>query len=352
MAEYYEQKISLTLSNEAYHTIESDMRIFLSTTNWAGFINSVLENFKEHSLASIKYAVQREQDKLIGIIDPSNNSLSPSEKRIVDKLINNYTTQLKKEMRSFPSDSGITKKIRLNNKNFDEIWCNGVSEYFDDKDFPNVGSYVKAVLEDYSRLPFARREKIIFRKTIDEISTSIQERALIKIKYLSRMGTKSTLKLKPYKITTGKVNNYHYLVGLLYETSTNTPTLFSLRISRIVTCDKMAQHAHITKKEQLILEEQIQRKGVPYLQGTSETCLILLTPSGIKKYNSILHLRPQYVRITPELNGSSIYEFDCTNEQIQNYFFQFGKDAKVLSPRDIATEFSQRYQAAYNSYAE
>ena len=57
------QRISLSLSIEAYSTIQSDMDVFQNKPNFDGFINRVISNFKDTSDASISLALEREREK-------------------------------------------------------------------------------------------------------------------------------------------------------------------------------------------------------------------------------------------------------------------------------------------------
>ena len=57
------QRISLSLSLEAYSTIISDMDIFQREIKLDGFINKILENYKDSSDASISLAKEREREK-------------------------------------------------------------------------------------------------------------------------------------------------------------------------------------------------------------------------------------------------------------------------------------------------
>lgn len=352
MADYFEHKVSVTLSLHAYQTIESDMSIFLREVNWAGFINNVIRNFKDGSNASIQLAVQRKLDQMMDALQTPRHPLTDVQTRVVQKLAEDYARQLRDEMHAFPSDKETTKKIRINNENFDDLEINGSSRYFSSKDYRQAGLYIKALLEDYARQTFSKREEIFFQNYIHEIDYSIANRKTVKLKYISRSGKESKLELIPYGIIDDKATHYHYFIGIQKSSSESNYQLFSLRLSRIHSISSGARSTHITQKVRSEIDTQIQEKGVSYLQEDKEIYQIALTSTGIKMYNSIFHLRPRCTKITPSTKGLTIYEFDCTEEQIQNYFFRFGKNARILSPESLRLTFQRGYNEAAKSYKE
>ena len=186
MSDYLEQKVSITLSYEAYNTIESDMSIFLPGGKWATFINILIENYKDDSSASIRLASERERTSLESRIRSGRSTLTKAEKEVIDRLVDTYTRELRAQMHAYGSDSGITKKIRINNSNFDALGIGQKSEYYSEKDYKNAGTYVKALLEEYARQSFSKREEIFFLDIIQSLQACINEKKLVRIGYMDR----------------------------------------------------------------------------------------------------------------------------------------------------------------------
>ena len=176
MSDYIEQKVSITLSYEAYNTIESDMSIFLPGGKWATFINILIENYKDDSSASIRLASERERARLESMIHTDRSPLTQAEKQFIGRLVDAYTQDLREQMNAYGSDSGITKKIRINNSNFEALGIGQHSEYYSGNDYRNAGTYIKSLLEDYARQSFSRREEIFFLDTIRSLQSCIADR--------------------------------------------------------------------------------------------------------------------------------------------------------------------------------
>lgn len=353
MPNYDEQKVSITLSYTAYQTIKDDMNIFLPDATWAGFINRIVTGFKSTSRASIKAASQIERDRLIKMLYPSGGTPTTTEESILDKYIKRFSDELRIKMTSFPTDSGETKKIRLKDSNQDALILTDESEYINNGDYKNAGKYIKAILEDYALQSFSKRESIIFSKTIGIFNESIQKEKMLKLTYESASGTTSVLRLKPYKIIVDKRNGYNYCVVLTYDSNNEKYRPYPLRLYRIKEAPEpkqLAQHSHITKDEEKDIKSRIQKYGVAYIQGNEKDIIrVELTPEGEKLYNSIFHLRPKYMHHNP---GTNIYEFDCSAKQIENYFFQFGKEAYISDPIEVREAFFQRYNDATKRYQQ
>lgn len=366
-----DMKVSITLSAAAYSVIETDMNNFMQKPNLAGFINSVFENYKEDSLASIALAVSKERERLersiesrirqinMKAISASGRSEIPTAiKKAVQAVIASYTDaqvedyrkQLREEMNATSHDSGVTKKIRLNNVNRQDFDDDGISRYYDKEDYRQPGLYVKAILEDYARLPLTRREEIYFKDTINQLDSITKANKCIRILYTDRNGVHFTLDLRPIELTVSPLNGYHYFIAILKDPPSNKPVLYSLRLSRINHIKELSEKAHITSAERKFIADRKATNGVQYIQSENLIIKIELTAKGQYKYRSIFHNRPMYSTEPEFEDGKAIYTFDCSEEQIKNYFFSFGKDVKILSPETLAKDFKRRHKEAFETY--
>jgi len=56
-------------------------------------------------------------------------------------------------------------------------------------------------------------------------------------------------------------------------------------------------------------------------------------------------MRPDIIK-----SADDIFEFNCTQYQIFNYFFPFGEDVEILSPKELRERFIKTYDNALKKY--
>lgn len=343
------QRISLSLSPEAYSTIISDMDIFQNEKNLDGFINKILMNYMETSDASISLAQEREREKFTNWIKTVSGSenISAGDSACLDRLVTGYTQELATRMNSFKN--GVPLKPRINNENYDNLYM-GTPNFQEEKYYLREGKYIKAILEEYALLTFYEREGVFFKNIIDSINDAVSIGNVLKLKYVNRKQQKTQITVRPYKIASSPLLQYHYLVALPADAEPCKDILV-LRISRITETKKLSRTSHITIQEQRYIDEVIRTKGIQYIVSQDSEIRVALTEQGYKLYKSIIYLRPKHTNITSN-GGKWILTFMCAEEQIKNYFFQFGKDAMVISPDHLKQWFSEKYIDAANAYSE
>lgn len=343
------QRISLSLSPEAYSTIISDMDIFQGENNLDGYINRIIKNYRETSDASISLAIERAREKYANWIKQTSKSerISDEESKCLDLLIAGYTNELATRMNSFRN--GIPLKPRINNENYDDLNM-GSPDFQEEKYYPREGKYIKAILEEYALLSFFDREGVVFKETIDIINDAIRSGNLIRINYTNRKQQQTQITIRPYKVAASALLRYHYLLALPNEKDENKDIL-ALRLSRITEVKKLCRTSHITLKEQNSIDEIIRRKGIQYIVSNDSEIKVRLTEQGYKLYKSILYLRPKHSTIIQEGDNWTL-TFVCAEEQIKNYFFQFGKEAIILSPNNLKQWFLQKYKDATDVYSK
>lgn len=344
------QRISLSLSPEAYSTIISDMDIFQNENNLDGFINKILMNYKETSDASISLAKEREREKYINWIKAvsGTESVSAEDSTCLNRLIAGYTKELTTKMNSFKT--GVPLKPRINNENYDDL-CMGTPNFQEEKYYPREGKYIKAILEEYALLSFYEREGVFFKDIIDCINEAISIGNVLKLKYINRKQQQTQMTVRPYKIASSPLLQYHYLLALPADNKTNN-NILPLRISRITDePKKLSRTSHITIQEQRYIDEVIRTKGIQYIVSQDSEIKVALTDQGYKLYKSIIYLRPKHTDITHK-GDKWVLTFMCAEEQAKNYFFQFGKEAEIISPENLRLEFFEKYRCAAEIYGK
>ncbi|MEG2137075.1 MAG: WYL domain-containing protein [Oscillospiraceae bacterium] len=261
----------------------------------------------------------------------------------VSALAEEYRARLLEKALSYPK--GESLKFRINNENFAYLTngslCSEELNYGEN----HMGTYLKAIVEEYAAKSYLERERIYLRPWFDTIQDAIAAKKQLRL----QLRDKTWKFIKPYRVMPDALSMYHYIVGYALPAQTDRAaemTSFSHRVSNLLDVKTVSAGAFLSDAAQKQLEAQLRVKGAQFMSGDSAEIKVYLTEEGIKKYHRLLHLRPSYCAI----EDHSVYVFRCTPEQIKYYFFKFGAEAKVLSPRDLTQAFRQMYALAAETY--
>lgn len=350
----------INLSERAYTTLRSDAFTFLGTDKIGTLINTIVLNYYELSPANITAYVNREKEVISEIIKDNKalRSLRETDKNaIILSFSEHYRSNLINDLPTH--EGGRQFKIRLNNELFRLLYGddgNGIIDWSCDGFYKSQGRFIKAILEDYSLKSYCEREYIFFQSTIQYLNNAISapENTIIKITIRTASGALRQFFVKPYKIQADNAGNYNYLIALSTDLEKSEWRPAPFRISRIVKYQAHASYGSgkISLKDKKLLDARLSQMNIQYFLEDEETIKVRLTEKGIKKYNQILNLRPQYIG-TPlfdEQTQCTDYEFNCSRLQALNYFIRFGSDAVILSPIDLARQMKEMYAEALEKY--
>lgn len=309
-----EQKQHINISNHALGTIENDSLTFSGQRNISGFINRIVLNCSAD----------------------------------IEKIMKEYSIS------SVPIPKETSRKIRLQNNLYDILY----SEDFDSvaiKYKTNQGDYIRNIIENYARLSFFGRESIYFKNELqfinDQLLFTEKRKRVIKIRMLD--GKKYYFKV--FRISDEYEASYHYLIGYSKIEASDKFIPASFRLSRIADMRECAESfgsGKITAKESALLNDRIKKNGVSYILGTTERIEVKLTQTGMNMYNNIFHLRPLYQNVRDNQDNSFSLFFETTTRQINDYFFLFGREAEIISPKELRDSFADRYKLAYQAYSK
>lgn len=343
-----ENKLRLSLTAYAAGIIANDERAF--SKKRTTLINAIILNSYAQAECSISLKLHEYRTELS--MQLSQIAKSTAE-YIIEELVQQKAVALtKKYAKKYPSDTSWQITLNKRVKDFltdDPLTCEEI--YYG----PRPGHYIRALIEEYAKLPFYKREEIIFKEVIDSIAYGIDQHYILNITNIN--GTH--MALKPYKIICDPLSMFHYLVGYRVSSPAHTlhstedyfsePPVIALRISRLTNIDvKYYQLYSLSSFELKQISDALNKKGVQFLGGVETTVKVYLSDNGIKLYNTKLHLRPILIDI--DSNNSHIYYFDCTASQAQFYFLNFGVDAIILSPEALRTQFAAHYKEAAAAY--
>lgn len=333
-----DQKQHLNLSEEAWLILEQDRAAF-GGDNLTGFLNHILLNYCEQAEASLfrtrQKKLQEYQKNLSGLPEEYRT-------RAAEILADRDIKIIQERVRSYKK--GHSFKFRLNNELVAYLTeepgrKSQVNNCREDQYYEgHIGLYLKALLEEYARLPYLEREKICFAPYFVTIKNCIKSGNKIKV----QVSSGNEYLMRPYQVMTDAQSTYHYLIA--WSDEEDRP--FSYRISSLQCVRQTSQGGKLTAEKKKRIEQALQEKDVPYIAGTVQKIRVQLTLSGINKYQSILHLRPQCHSIEDE----NIYVFHCTTYQAEYYFSKFGPDATVLSPEKLADKLRRFHLRALKNY--
>lgn len=328
--------------------IDSDSKIQRST-----FLNKIIENchnYQETGIfpVNLSETIRIQKEAYQKILEKEEAISKDNE--MIQRLVYQLTEQFKKELlrvkQAYPKETG--KKFRLNNAVYKRL-CQIPKDSYETEIFHTPGKYLKALFEEYARLPYIKREYIVFYPYIQEINFALKHSCFLKVTMKD-----TVYEILPYNIETDLHSTHFYLIGdsrkySVYEN--NTPKMVSCRISRIQ--DIHCIYTHTASEEQKMklkerYEKAVKERDVPFLMNDLLNARIRLTDNGYKKYISQQHLRPSYTR-NPNCPGEE-YIFKATAFQLKSYFFKFGKDAEILSPPELREEFIEEYTQALKIY--
>lgn len=331
-----DSRIHINLSNYAWNVINEDMFNFYrdDLDNISGFINDVIENFHENANCSIQLRCDEISNNFEELLTDESLKLN-IDGSIFYSVINVATDSFKKKainiINSYPK--GTYRKIKLRKNT--AIYLQECQEdiFFDG----NVGYYIKALIEEYVRLPFNHRENIHCRYNMDLINKAQYSKKQLKI----RVRSGKEFEAIPFKIETDKLGIFSYLVAI--DVQSRKPVAY--RISKC-KMNIQSKSGKISKQEEDYLNKKLIETDVTFLTNDTTRVVLKLDKYGIQKYNSQLHLRPSYI----EKLEDNRYVFDCSLDQIKYYFIKFGSSVIIEEPNELVDYFRKFYTYALRNY--
>lgn len=338
-----EQKIRISLSNRARLTMSEDMEVF-GTAKAATFINTVFDNFKSEAKSSIYLYLQQREIELDRLFADPN--LDDNSKRIsIDKILSFEKQEIQDKISEYINSKGESKLYHINDKNVEYLTEDCDEEAY----YSRPGLYIRSIIEEYCSLPFIERERIYKKNIYEDIEKAIKEKRILKIK-ANYFGKDQLFYVYPYKILSDSFHTQSYLVcySRKADEEDKDKIVASFSMARINTPTMLTKTFHLNKKEIANIENQLSNNSPAYLIGKPEQIEVKLTKKGKLSFQTRLYSRPEKI---DSLSSDDTYVFDCTQQQIFNYFFSFGPDAEIISPEDLRMRFITAHQNALNQYS-
>ena len=242
----YEQKQRINVSCSAMSVLDSDYELFGASSR-SGFYNRILSAFFDTAKASVDVACERYEAELQTAL-PAN-----TDDKVMRALITHYRRRLCAEMESYPQGDSVL--FRLNNDNYERLYNEFGEQLVERDNYTTVGKYLKALLEEYSRLAPAERERVYYAELIDQaIQPAIDAGYALEI----HTGGGRFL-VTPYAVMADAYSAHLYLTGI--SRPMNDPeapaAIASFRLSRI----EKAKHRKSVSHRRLCLRHS--GRGLP-----------------------------------------------------------------------------------------
>lgn len=337
-----EQKVRIALSERARLTMEEDMDVF-SVSKAATFINTVFENFYPEAKSSISLYLQQRELELERLF--SDTKLDSIAKKIaIDQLLNADKETMIRTSREYTDNKGKSRLYHINDANVTYL----IEDCDEDQYYTRPSQYIRSVIEEYCALPFIKRERI-FRKTIyDIVEQACREQRILKIK-ANYYGKDQLFYVYPYKIVPDPFHTQSYLAcySRKAEEGEKNKIVATFSMARLNMPTLLRKTFHWNRQEINNIDAQITKYSPAYLIGKPELISVRLTQKGKQSYQSRLFSRPEKIA---SLSSDDVYVFDCTQQQIYNYFFPFGADAEIISPEYLRNRFRNSLSKAFTLY--
>lgn len=186
-------------------------------------------------------------------------------------------------------------------------------------------------------MPQNYRELIIFKENYDLLIESIEKNK--KVDLTLKNGDTIT-NASIYKIENAKEELFNYV---LLEMN-NKP--YTIRLSKIKYVSLLNTKREISNEIANIFERQI-KYGVqyPFYSLNEEEVIVKMTDRGKQLFKKIYLYRP-----IPDKIEDNLYYFNCSHNQLTQYFKRFGYDAMIISPVHVAEYMNNYYYLASKKY--
>lgn len=200
----------------------------------------------------------------------------------------------------------------------------------------SLSEYYRNMFTLYAGFSQDKREEIIFKENYDILSKAINEGKKV---FITTRAKGKFYELSPYAFARSKEEMHVYLLTL------NKNRCSTLRLSRIESVVILNKTATFPENA-LSTFKKMQEYGPQfYYQEGAEDIVVRLTRSGINRYRKIYVHRP-----IPKRIEGNLYYFDCSHNQVIEYFKRFGDEAYVVSPLSVREGMFNFHYRAVKSY--
>ncbi len=319
-------KYKVMLSYYTYSTILNDIDAFRfykanGDTNKNKFINHLISNYYE----VINSNINKLEDNLLLLLKDIKNK---------EELVNDI---LKIKERNEESDYKKEYELTfISTKESNDALVD--IEYSNYSYIFTISGYLRKLFNEYAKLNQDERERIIFKKEIELINSAIKNNKKIFFKIISN-NIEEKYEVSPLGIFNSKDRQFAYLI---YYTSTsyNVINLYKLKDLRISRSFKDELSSSLKDN----INNDLDKNDPQFINSPIINCKIRLTKKGQKMFTKIFINRPKPLKIEDD-----IYYFECSINQLFQYFSRFGSEALVLDNEKLTNRLFNFYYFGFKN---
>lgn len=341
-----EDKVKIYISAEVNQILHNDMRLFEffkkdHSLNKNAFLNTLVINYYERYQSENS----RLYEKIKGLLLDKMAQESVEAGELAQDILAKVREQREESgVREKYNQTLSLKPTRASKKTVEYIQNFLLGQM-------TMSQYFRDLFTSYARLPQDKREQIIFKEQVEVIQEAIfgGRKLYLSMKpnyFKKEEGGPSAGKefyqhiVSPFAITGAKEELFNYLLA------EKEGKAFSFRLSRMEKVIVRNEELHFSEGMEAVFEKMVKYgPQFAYEEQDGQEICVYLTQEGKKSYDRMYVHRPQPIRI----EGNHYY-FDCSQNQIMQYFFRFGSSARIKAPKELAMKMKEKHFIAWKRY--
>lgn len=233
-------------------------------------------------------------------------------------------------------------------------------------DYVSEAKYYTYFIDEYAKFNQEEREKIFYKDMMADTEDCISGHRLVSVTWWKNRHENCSRLVIPYRIVFAEEVNQHYFICFYLVQDGNTykyDNTLTIPLHRILSFEKSGiifrnideavvfdnPHFHSFDELKDYTADRIKEGEAIFLSASRETVEVELTDDGLTYLYSRSVLRPAKIERLPYPNHHRI-RFKATKLHTFMYFFKFGKDAVIISPKSFRNFFISNYKDAVQKY--
>ena len=159
--------------------------------------------------------------------------------------------------------------------------------------------------------------------------------------------------MRVYGILPNDANMFHYIIGMAVQKGglKSQESILPIRLSRLksirLITSSHTRSGSLSKSERQKIEDKTADRDVQFLLGHKEDCVVELNEDGQRYFRRTQYMKP----LLKQIDAEGRYHFDCSAEQLFQYFYKFGDRADVIAPESVRKRLREEYRRGFEKYS-